>query len=69
MTYLAPGLCCFNVSRVMTKLMPVATGNTRQALADLTPVNEMQTSVICKNNFQYLPLNVPLCLGNAMSIR
>ena len=64
MTYLALGLCCFNVSSVMTKLIPVATGNTRQALADFTPDNQMQTSVIWKNTFKYLlTLNESLYLG------
>lgn len=46
-TYLAPGLFSFNVRSVMTKLIPVATGNTRQALADLTPVNKMLILIVC----------------------
>ena len=39
-TNLAPGRCCFNVSNVITMLIPVATGNTRQAFADLTPLKD-----------------------------
>lgn len=60
-TYLASGLCCFNASSVMTKVIPVATGNTRQALADLTPVNKMQIYKYTLHSNFLLCLTKPGC--------
>ena len=39
MTNLAAGRICRKVRKVMTRPMPVATGSTKHADADLTPVD------------------------------
>jgi hypothetical protein len=46
MTYVASGLCWRRVSKTITKLMPVANGNTTQDAADFTPAPRNRMEVI-----------------------